>query len=353
MKRVHTIWNEFLVNSKYKVYRYNALAILLFFIILPMYMSDYGEQIPVSGYILISSITMLFYFALIFFTFKILNPKFLLRDKLSTYIVLVSVVILIMTSFQLFSSFYIEEYFNISHKTFYNGWERLLYLLVTYFVNGFFLMGFLVIILLRTWIIDSRRIHQLKKEQLESELKEIKSKINPDFFFNMLNKANVLAKVNPEKASEILLKLSHILRYQLYDSKRERVMLSSEILFMKDYLHLEKMRSCNFQFSINDKGNIHSVSIPALLFIPILEWAVKYVSTSVSVKERNIDIEITVNIDDLIFTCYVSKLTETNPFYEDKILYRRIGLIYGENFSVSISEEEKRYTTNIAIKYEK
>ncbi len=353
MKTRPTIWNEFLVNPKYKVYRYLALAILLFFIILPMYMSDYGEQISIPGHLFISSLSMLFYLSLICLTFKIHNLDSLLRDKFSIYILLLSIVTLIMTVFQFISSFYIEEYFNINHKIFQTGGEKLLYLLVTYFLNGFFLMGFLVIILLRTWIIDSRHIHQLQKERLESELREIKSKINPDFFFNMLNKANVLAKINPEKASGILLKLSHILRYQLYDSKRERVMLSSEISFMKDYLCLEKMRSCNFQFSITDKGNIRSVLIPALLFVPMLECAVKYISMTVSVKERKIDIEITGNTDAIHFICHISKMTEINPFDGQDILFRRLRLIYAENFSVSIREKDERYTTHISIKYEK
>jgi len=317
-------------------------------------MTAYGENISIPEYLFISFLTLLFYYTLICLSFKMLVPKLLQRNRFGKYILSLSGITFLMTVFQIISSYIIEEHFDIPHKIYRSSLEQLLYLFALYLMNCFFLMGFFIIILLRRWIVDSQHINQLQKERLYSELQELKSKIRPDFLFNMLNKANVLAKINPEKASQILLKLSHILRYQLYDSKRESVMLSSEIIFMKDYLYLEKMRSDNFLFTITEIENIRNISIPALLFIPIIESATRYVSIVENENKPIINIEVVRDKNTLHFICNISKLNEVNPFLTERdILYKQIELIYGKDCSILIDESETTYMTHITVAYER
>ncbi|WP_254500443.1 histidine kinase, partial [Salmonella enterica] len=76
----------------------------------------------------------------------------------------------------------------------------------------------------------------------------LKSQVNPHFLFNMLNNSQVLIQTDPEKASEILLKLSDLLRYQLYDSSRQKVLLNADIRFLMHFLSLEKIRRDYFEF---------------------------------------------------------------------------------------------------------
>ncbi len=315
-----------------------------------MYMTAYGEAISILEYLFISSLSLLFYYLLICFSLKKLIPKLLQIDRIGKYILYLFGITLLMTIFQIISSYIIEEQFDIVHDVYNSRFEYLLYLLVLYFLNCFFLMGFFITVLLRRWVFDNQHISQLQKERLSSELQELKNKIRPDFLFNMLNKANVLAKTDSEKASEILLKLSHVLRYQLYDSKREHVMLSSEIIFMKDYLYLEKMRSDNFLFTIAEIGNVKSVSIPALLFVPIIETATRYIAINGNGNSSIIEIEIRLDNNILHFICHVSKLNETNPFStERELLFKQIELIYGKNSSILVSSSELTYITHIRI----
>lgn len=350
MVNVHNIENEFLINPKYQAYRHIALFILLFFILLPIYMTDYGEKINISTYIFISILSMLFYYILICFSIKRILPEILQKNKIGKYILYLLGITILMTIFQIGSSYIIEEHFDIAHDNYNSRFEYLLYITALYSLNCFFLMGFFITVLLRRWIFDSQRIRQLQKERLSTELQELKNKIRPDFLFNMLNKANVLAKTDSEKASEILLKLSHVLRYQLYDSKREHVMLSSEIIFMKDYLYLEKMRSDNFLFTIAEIGNVKSISIPALLFVPIIETAARYIAIHGNENSSIIEIEIRLENNILHFICHVSNLNETNPFStERELLFKQIELIYGKNSSIQISSSELTYIIQITI----
>lgn len=126
------------------------------------------------------------------------------------------------------------------------------------------------------WLRYNLRIDELESTTLQSELTFLKNQINPHFLFNMLNNANVLIKRNPEEASKVLFKLEDLLRYQINDSSRERVSLASDIRFLNDYLNLEKIRRDNFQFTLRQEGEVDSIWIQPLLFIPFVENAVKH-----------------------------------------------------------------------------
>src|SRR6202000_1449787 len=103
-------------------------------------------------------------------------------------------------------------------------------------------------------ILDNQRIAELERISMQSELQQLKNQINPHFLFNMLNNVNVLTQQDPEKASQVLMKLSDLLRYQLYDSSREKVLLTADIRFLTDFLNLEKIRRDNFDFIVSKEG---------------------------------------------------------------------------------------------------
>ena len=154
-------------------------------------------------------------------------------------------------------------------------------------------------------ILDNQRIAELEKISMQSELQQLKNQINPHFLFNMLNNVNVLTQQDPEKASQVLYKLSDLLHYQLYDSSREHVLLTADIRFLTDFLNLEKIRRDNFDFIVSKEGEINNIQIPPHLFITFIENAVKH----------NVDPEMgsyvyayfTVYGDELHFKCVNSK----------------------------------------------
>ncbi|WP_211220162.1 sensor histidine kinase [Hugenholtzia roseola] len=117
-----------------------------------------------------------------------------------------------------------------------------------------------------------------ENEQLKTELSLLKAQINPHFLFNTLNNLYGLIIQNQnEKASEVTLKLSDLMRYVLESSRLERVSLRKEIKFIEDYLSLEKIRlSDNTEVRFEVSGIEADLFIPPLLFIPLVENAFKH-----------------------------------------------------------------------------
>eukprot|EP01132_Coremiostelium_polycephalum_P022109 gene22109-26237_t len=159
--------------------------------------------------------------------------------------------------------------------------------------------------LFQRWVKDGYRLTQLENIRMQTELDLLKSQVNPHFLFNMLNNSQVLIQTNPEKASEILIKLSDLLRYQLYDSSREKVLLRADIRFLAQLLTLEKVRRDYFDFNIEQEGTSRQLLIAPLLFVPFVENAVKH--NIESVKGAFVELSFKLHEDVLIFKCRNSK----------------------------------------------
>lgn len=82
----------------------------------------------------------------------------------------------------------------------------------------------------------------------------------------MLNNANIMVKQDPNIASQMLTKLDNLLCYQIDDSAKNEVLLSDDILFLTDYLELEKSRRDRFEYTILNHGNIQDIKIPPIIY---------------------------------------------------------------------------------------
>ena len=183
------------------------------------------------------------------------------------------------------------------------------------------------------------------------ELMMLQSQINPHFLFNMLNNANVLIKRNPEEASKVLFKLEDLLRYQINDSSRERVSLASDIRFLNDYLNLEKIRRDHFQFTVEQEGDIDSIWIQPLLFIPFVENAVKHsfdsehpssVHLSFKVEENRLEFRCENSTPAVAVSNKVGGIGLAN-------IQRRLGLLYPDRNELEQIENENRYIVILCI----
>ena len=172
------------------------------------------------------------------------------------------------------------------------------------------------------------------------------------FLFNMLNNANVLIRKNPAEASKVLFKLEDLLRYQMNDNFREHVPLRSDIHFLNDYLNLEKVRRDHFDYNITEEGNIDGIQLPALLFIPFVENAVKHNFDS----EHPSYVHLFFKVDDnqLEFQCENSKpAVATGKSRVGGIgltnIRRRLELLYVGRYLLEVSETENKYVVNLKL----
>jgi two-component system, LytTR family, sensor kinase len=101
------------------------------------------------------------------------------------------------------------------------------------------LLGSVVgIAIFKKWVIDVKQMNELIQTNLRTELEQLKSQVNPHFLFNTLNNLYVLTRTDVTKASQVILGLSDLLRYQLYDSAKDQILLSKDIDFIHNLLSL-------------------------------------------------------------------------------------------------------------------
>ena len=192
-----------------------------------------------------------------------------------------------------------------------------------------------------------------QRGELKAELKNLKSQLNPHFLFNMLNNVYVLIRKGRDEAAEVLFKLEDLLRYQFNDSTQDRIQLSSDIRFMNDFLNLEKIRRDNFNYTISKEGDINSVWLPPLLFIPFVENAVKHNTDG----ENASFVYISFNVQDnrLFFRCENSKPAEEEEKNNRigglglKNIRRRLELLYPGRHSLEIIEDKQSYIVNLYL----
>ena len=137
------------------------------------------------------------------------------------------------------------------------------------------------------------------RDSLSNELKFLKSQIQPHILFNSLNSLYDYTLSKSDKAPELVLQLSSVLRYVLYDTTENLVPLTTELNFIEDYISLQKMQlegRGTIEFSIKKNSTSETLKIAPFLLIPFIENSFKH---SLSSKERAIIIKVQIDIQDL------------------------------------------------------
>jgi sensor histidine kinase YesM len=331
---------QFIIARKCRLQRH---FLLVGFCILVLYYSpaDYVEPFETYNRLLVfCQIILLTYGNMYFFV-----PKFLFKEKYLSYglFVLLSMIL----------SFYIHEVFSFFFKTDLLPYEDDN---VNFFTFSFMIMVLIIasaaVKLFQQWISDARLIHDLDLAKTNAELDQLKNQINPHFLFNMLNNANVLIEDDPKKASQVLVKLSDLLRYQLYDSSRNKVLLTSELHFLEDFLNLEKVRRDNFNFLISKEGELSGVQVPPLLFISFVENAVKHNNDSAKLSYVNLFFD--VRHAELSFKCLNSKPAVKAVKKSGGLglanVKRRLELLFPSSHDLKIEDNSETYCVSLTLK---
>lgn len=194
---------------------------------------------------------------------------------------------------------------------------------------------------------------QLKNEKLTAELNYLKSQINPHFLFNTLHNLNYLVQSRKEEASEVIIKLSNIMRYMIYDANHLSVSLSKEIKYMKDYINLERIRlNKPFKLTFNEEIKSESILIAPLLLIPFLENAFKH---GVSDKAEDCWILVELGYVDGILMYKVANSKISVPSVKEKSgfglenLKKRLTLHYPNKHNLSILDQDKEFRIELKV----
>jgi hypothetical protein len=196
---------------------------------------------------------------------------------------------------------------------------------------------------------------EMENERLTSELRFLKAQINPHFLFNTLNNLYYLAFKQSPNTTEVIAKLSQMMRYMIYDSNHPRVALEKEIEYMSNYISLEKMRLNNevpIRFEVT--GNTEGVMIAPLIFITFLENAFKHGISNIAGDSW---VEAEIHIDGKLCTYTVAngKIAEPAKTVTEKSgiglqnLKRRLELTYPDHYDLCIEDLPDVYRVKLKL----
>ncbi|MDG2194822.1 MAG: histidine kinase [Polaribacter sp.] len=206
------------------------------------------------------------------------------------------------------------------------------------------------------WVYERRKAESFQKIQLETELKFLKTQIQPHFFFNTLNNLYALTIEKSDKAPEVVLKLSEIMEYILYEAKGKKISLYNEIKYVQNYIDLEKLRyGDRVKVDLSIQGNVENVQVPPLLFLPFIENCFKH-----GTKDNNylnVFIYFEKTTDKLLTFSVVNNYNQftnkvKNHGIGNKNIKRRLELLFKDKFTLEIKGGKQNYSVNLMIPLE-
>ncbi|MBC8315133.1 MAG: histidine kinase [Bacteroidales bacterium] len=298
----------------------------------------------------ISILTTLFFLAIsVYINLLLLIPKFFKKRKFILFAIfqLVNIILFILLNY--FTSLIFEQ----DHPDF-----------ISEAIAEFILVSlFLIVTTALKFMRDSLklqdveiRVKEVEGQKTKAELLALKSQVNPHFFFNTLNSLYSLSLDKSEKAPDMILKLSELMRYVIYESQDNQVPLNKQLDFLRSYVYLEQMRAdetLNLTFEV--KGDYLNTRTDPLLFIAFIENAFKH---GCKTKSLNPYIYIEFNVEQpekVVFI--IENNTEMNiiPSEEQETGFgltnvrKRLELLYPDHHYLNITQTENTYRVELCI----
>lgn len=299
-------------------------------------------------------ITIIFYVAITYIDYFYLFPRYLKDKKLWHHFFLVSLYAFLLTPIKL-AVIHLVTW--SSEEVVLQDASHLFFIFLSLFFVGICSSIYRI---MNEWLIQQRDKKELEKQTLQSELNFLKSQINPHFLFNTLNSLYALTLKKSDLAPEIVLKLSEMMRYMLYECNEKTVFLTKEIQYIQNYLDLEKLRhGTKMEISFKVLGDVENKKIAPLLLMPFIENAFKHGINS-QVSHGFVTIELVVQGIDLYIRVENSKSPSVPRISEKKSggigltnVKRRLNILYPDLFTLEINESPITYEIelNLSLTY--
>lgn len=199
---------------------------------------------------------------------------------------------------------------------------------------------------------DEEMLKDLEHQHLQSELQYLKYQINPHFFMNTLNNIHALVDIDTGKAKSTIVELSKLMRYVLYEASNKTILLSREIQFLENYVTLMRLRYTDkVAIEMKFPAEVPEVLIPPLLFISFVENAFKH---GVSYRNESF-IRVSMQVEEdnrLTFHCTNSNNGSVDEQHHGiglENIRKRLRLLYGNDYTLSITQEENKFDVLLII----
>lgn len=200
---------------------------------------------------------------------------------------------------------------------------------------------------------DAKVLTQIEKHALERQLQYLKYQVNPHFFMNTLNNIHALVDIDPERAKASIVELSKLMRYVLYEGNNKLIPLSREVQFLRNYVQLMSMRyTGNVSISLDVPEVLPDSMLPPLLLVIFVENAFKH---GISYRTKSfVEISLQPHGDRLLFSCRNSR---PEIKHDENMkggvglsnVRRRLDLLFPNDYTLDIKEEEDTYTVKLEI----
>jgi hypothetical protein len=213
------------------------------------------------------------------------------------------------------------------------------------------------IALLKRWWLKQKEKEQLEKERISAEVQLLKAQIHPAFLFSTLNNIASEARVASPKAPEMLIKLSDLLSYMLYECDAPKVKLEKEISMLKDYMALEKIRQgkkLELTFQVN--GHMNGQMISPLLLLPFIDNSFSYCNNE-SVEQAWVNVNITI-VDNNLSMKLINGMppeihgSSVNDVESLANVQKRLQLLYPGRHDLKINAEQELLMVHLNLKLE-
>lgn len=277
-------------------------------------------------------------------------PKFLVHKNIMQYVITFAIPFVIVVLCLIHGKRWIVD--GYTHQMYYMYSTRFS---VSVAVITLFIVVFVALLkFVEDWFELESQKKELENERLMAELRFLKAQINPHFLFNTLNNLYYLAFTQSPNTTEVIAKLSQMMRYMIYDSNHTRVPLTKEIEYMENYISLETLRLNNdipIQFEI--QGERNGIMIVPLIFITFLENAFKH-GVSNNAPHSYVKISLTLDAKSIVYRVENSKIPR-NTQHEEKSgiglqnVKRRLELSYPNQHDLLILDDEETYTVTLTL----
>ncbi|HAS46266.1 MAG TPA: hypothetical protein DCS93_37645 [Microscillaceae bacterium] len=203
---------------------------------------------------------------------------------------------------------------------------------------------------------------QINQERLENELKFLKSQINPHFLFNALNNLYSLILMQSNKAKDVVLKLSDLLSYMLYETNQQLVSLAKDVEYLQGFIELEKLRfGDELTVETHFEGDLTHTYLPPMLLITLVENAFKH---SIGDEDTLVHIRISLNCTHQQLVFEVENSLPPAPAHqaEDNLadgskkrgiglrnVQRRLELLYPHKHTLEIHPTKNTYLVKMSV----
>ncbi|HYF29864.1 MAG TPA: histidine kinase [Chitinophagaceae bacterium] len=313
--------------------------------------TDYAESFARRFFFLIGQM------AITYWTIDFLFPRFFLKKKYVLFTASFLLSLVIATLAQMALNLYV--YHSYIYPAFFNGesrhpggfWSLRLFLqslLMLYPTS----MIALFVKAITHWYQSQQKLEEVEKRQLYSEIKYLQSQIHPHFFLNTLNNLYGLALQKSDVAPEVILQLSDLMKYMLYDANTPKVPLEKEVHHIQNYIELEKIRyNDGYDIFFKQRGDFQNVSIAPLLLLPFVENAFKHgLSASVNGAWISIDLETRDNfISFKVENSRPPKTRNERPGLGLANVKRRLDLLYAHTHQLEVCQKDDLYSVSLTI----